>query len=693
MIKKIFTTLLIAAFFISTEATAKIDVTKKPEPLPDLKFEFPEYSTAELPNGCKVFVIEDHEQPTLAISVLIPSGSSMDGDKAGLADITAAILTKGAGERDALEIAQTLDGVGASVGASASVDYVTVFASSIKKHEDLLLEVLSDVLTKPTFPGDELEKIKKQMIAGIQYEKGQGSSIAAAMARKVAYGYDHPYANKETEKSVNSIERGDVKDFYGKFFLPNHSTIAVIGDVDKNKIIDKLKKAFSGWKAGDVAPISIPEPEPMPLGVYYIKRTGSVQSSINLTAPTTPYKDKDYETLDLAASLMGAVPGGRLYKTVREKHSYTYTPFGYQTSSKFANRFSCGSDVGNNVTDSAIAVILDQLRDVSQNGPGEKELELLKLQQVGNFLMNFESSNFISSLVQNADFYGVPINTLKTFPERYMGISKNKVKTACKNYMRPEDMRIVVVGAPEVKEKLEKFGKVYEYDLDLVSALESKKTFKDVSMTPRELMNKYIDALGGKSAIDAVKSVYSKGMAVLSAQGRQMPPGVVEVSYKAPKKKYQKIDMGMIQQEIWVSGDEVWTSNPQGKRKLEGDEAARQIEEAIMFKDAKLLELGYECEVIGEKDGLITMTATSPAGEESTYYFDANNYLLKKIESTMQTPQGPAPSTQEFEDYVKVGSVMTPRVLITTNPMWSIRLENEYEIDKAMDDSLFAPNN
>jgi len=358
-------------------ASQEINPDIKPEPLADIQYPFPNYEVEKLKNGLKVFLIEDKEQPTIAFRILINGGSSLDGDKSGLSELTSGLLTKGTKKFGAEQIANKLDGVGASVYANSGADFITIYAQSLKKHQPLLLEVLTEVLLNPTFPNEEFEKLQKQMIAGIQYEKSNPSSLAQQLARVALYGKEHPYSKVNSENSVNSITLEDVKNYFNTWFKVNNASIAVIGDFKKVDILKDLEIYFSKWEKAKIPEINIPNPKTMTRGVYFISRPGSVQSSVVVTTLTVPYLSREYEKLNLAANILGAF-SGRLFSTLREKHSLTYSPYGFQTRTKYSNRFAAGADVTGAKTDQSIQVILDALRKLNQKEPYTNELDRIR---------------------------------------------------------------------------------------------------------------------------------------------------------------------------------------------------------------------------------------------------------------------------------------------------------------------------
>jgi len=283
--KKIILIVIFALAVFNSYAQAPLDLTKKPEPLEVPKFVFPENSQFTLSNGLKVFVVEDHEQPTVSMNLLIPGGASMDGKKSGLAELCAAMLTKGAGKLEAKDIANIIDGLGASLSGKTGRDYITVSADFLKKHTTEVVDIFSEILTQPKFDEDELEKLQKIKLSEITEEKSNPNSLISYLGAKAIYGDEHPYSQHPNEKSIKSIKIKDVKEYYKKYFVPNNSSLVIVGDVNADEIQKMMEIKLFQWKSGEIPKIEIPAPKPKPLGVYFVERPGSVQSSIMLNAP------------------------------------------------------------------------------------------------------------------------------------------------------------------------------------------------------------------------------------------------------------------------------------------------------------------------------------------------------------------------------------------------------------------------
>ena len=684
--------IIIAIFsfcFSNSFGNQKVDVTVKPDRVQSNEFNFPKYATKSLKNGFKYFTVEDNEQPVISMTIIIPGGSSVD-EKPGIAEFTARLLTKGAGNKDALEIAQTLDGIGASINATATSDYIYINADCLKKHLPVVMNILSDIVLRPEFSKNEFKKLIPMKISEIQQSKSDPHTLANDLARIVSYGKDHPYSLRSTEESVKSIELSDIKKYYQTYFKPNNATISIVGDFQTDEIVKELEKYFGSWKKEAFPAIKLPDTKPMPLGVYFVERPGSVQSSVLLTTRTVPYSSPDYESVEMASNVVAGGFAGRLFANLREKHSYTYTPFGYQTSSKFFNRFACGADVGNIVTDSAIMVIKEQMKDLGTVVPSETEINRVKIFSVGSYLMNYEETDFIAGLIQKADFYGIPLKKVESYPARMMVFTPFEIKKAASKYLNPENAYIVVIGSPEVKSKLEKFGQIFTYNLDLQPQSGEGAKLEKTSISVEKLIEKMTDAIGGKNVISGINTIIGEGNGSIVLMGQQMEGKITDM-FKTPNKRFLNFNFGAIQQSLWCDGINAWMMAQNTVEKLEGDFLKQQIIEATILSNYKLIELGFSCEVLGKENNNILLKAVSPTKKEKVYYIDANSYLINKIDTKEESLQGPIILTEKLSNYQPFGSILLPTEVENFSPVYTSSITYTYKINENILDSEFLP--
>jgi len=692
--KKILVVILLFVSFYAKGISQ--EVPPKPEPLPANQFVFPEYKTVTLSNGLKVFLIKDDEQPTIMINLLVKGGSVLDGKKSGMMDYMSSMLTKGAGKRTALEIAQTLDGIGASVSAGTRGEYMEVSGYSLKKHFNTMFEIFADVVLAPTFPSGEFDKLMDQYIASVKQRKASSQTIASDMVKAAVYGQDHPYAKFMTEESLKSIKVGDLKDIYKKTFFPNNATLAITGDFDEKEIINILEQKFKNWKQGTPPSLVPPEAKSMKRGVYFIPRPGSKQSSVIVSQLTIPRNHPDYYVLDLTGSVMGGSFGAKLFRTLREKYSFTYTPFAYHTSSKYINRFACGAEVKNEKTDSSITIILEQLQSLqASDGLTKEDLDRIKSYKIGSYLMAFENSGYISDLIQGADFYEVPMDQIKNYPQIIQNITTLDISKVAAKYLTQERSYIAVVGLPSLRDSLKKFGPIYEYTLDIKPIEEEKASKKASGISKEQVIENFAKAIGGKEAIKNVKALKIEGSLTLSAQGQSFNGNVMQV-FEFPDKVHSLTKTPFFTNEVWIdkTKNKGWTKAQDAIIELTGDQLT-EAEESTKFELFELINIlddpKYKVDVKGEKEGMIMLKVVDPNENEQIYYFNKTTGLLDKIETTQSTPQGPLDISIEFKEYEDFKGIKLPLKQITTTPMFSTTVDANYWINPDLSDESFQP--
>ena len=201
-----------------------------------------------LPNGLKIFTVEDHREPTINFRLLIKAGDAYDRGQPGLADTTASLLNRGTTKRSAEQFAKETDFIGATVEAGSGQDSITVSAEGLTKDLPKILDLFADAALHPVFPADELVKQQRQAISALEEGKQRPATLASKLRGKLLYGPDHPYGAFPTEESLGSLKREDLTKFHDEFFTPDNATLAIVGDIRAADVVPLVEKAFAEWK-------------------------------------------------------------------------------------------------------------------------------------------------------------------------------------------------------------------------------------------------------------------------------------------------------------------------------------------------------------------------------------------------------------------------------------------------------------
>lgn len=683
---------LVAAVLLFSAAFAHadtLDIRKKPAPLPSTEFAFPKYEEFTLPNGLHVYVVENHDVPSVTFSLAIKGGDAYDPiGKEGTAAVMGDMMQKGTKNRTAAQTADALDGVGASISMQTFGESSTISGSALKKHAALLFTILGEQLTEPTFDETEFEKLKKQYLASVASQRSDAGALAQALSRKVIYGMNNPLARRQTEASIKAIERQDIVTFFEKWIRPNNASIAVVGDVNAKEVKDWLNKYLKSWKKGELPQVNMPDIATEKAGVYFVPRKGSVQSSIIVCAPAPSVKDPSWLALDLTTSYFGSGFGSILFETLRETYSYTYSPFSLLTRGGRYNRVAAGSEVRSSVTDSALRVILNELRKLGAEGPDEQKLARRKAFEIGQYRLSFERASNVAAYLQNSWVTGAPLDMLKNYIANFEALEYGDVLDATRQYLDMFKLRIVVVGSPDVRSKLEQFGPIYEYTLDLQPA--AAESYEDVGMNVSEIVEAHKKALGGAAAIDAIKSVAMTGSATMTMQGRDMK-GTISRKMMVPNKDRSDVDLQMIKQSQWTDGTNAWVSMGGGPASpVPSEELPTMINDARIFPAFGLVAQGTQAKVLGKKGGTIFVENKTSFGRAERYAFDATTMLLQYVERDEQTPQGMITNVEKFSDYMAVGGVQFPKTIVNQNSIYSMAYSLTIVVNEGVNESDFA---
>lgn len=459
--------ILLSLLLLATTTVHAIDRTQKPEPGPAPASAFPDYRTETLPNGLKVFVMEDDRKPTVTFRLVIRSGSLFE-PKTGTADFVAGLLNRGTAKRDAATFALETDSIGVAIESAASPDFISVSAAGLTKYTGPLLDLFTDAVFHAAFPADQFAKLQRQTLSALDEEKQQPAKLAAKLTGKVLYGA-HAYGAYLTPAAVQAITREDLIAFHREHFVPNNATLAIVGDVKTADILAEVKRVFGDWKTGDPRKLKMAAPPTLHgITIHLLDRPGSVQSNIVVVQPGPARANPDTPGLNVLNATLGGGFSGRLFQNLREKHGWTYGASSAFDMRKFGGGFQASTETRNEVTAPAVVELLKEIGRLSEEPAPVAEIALQRQYNVGNYLLSLESSARTAQRVQDIDLYGLPVDFYKTYATRMAAITPTDVQTLAKKYLSTTDLAIIVVGeAKDVRPGLEKIGKVILYDQDL----------------------------------------------------------------------------------------------------------------------------------------------------------------------------------------------------------------------------------
>ena len=661
--------LLIISLLFSSAAVAQIDRTKLPEPGPAPEIKLGEVEEFTLDNGLKVFVVENDKLPRVAFSLVLERDPLVEGDKAGLTGFVGEMLTAGTANRSKEQLDEEVDFIGASLSASST----SLYGSSLKKHQNKILELMADVLFNPVFPQSELDKLKKQALTGLAAAKDNPDAISALLTNALVYGKGHPYGENQTEATTENITVEDVKDYYKTYFKPNIAYLAIVGDIDAKEAEKLVKEYFGKWQQGDVPSNTYQAPRaPEEIQVAVVDRPASVQSVIKLGYPLemNPAKE-DFLSTRVLGYILGGGFNSRLNMKLREDKGYTYGARSSIGSDKLIANFSASTSVRTEVTDSALTEMIYEIRNIVEEGITEEELEEAKANLSGSFGRSLENPSTIASFAINIARYGLPEDYYSTYLQRLNALTVEDINAAAKKYIQPDNMHITIVGnGKEFKDKVAQFGEVKSYTN---TGEEAKEIAVDADMTAESVIEKYIEAIGGEEKAAAIQSATIKQSSEI--QGQQMSISTTH-DLNAMKFEQEVSMMGQVMQKITMENGKA-TVSAQGQSQTLTDE---QYEEAKMgmfiFPELHYEEMGYSFSLDGiqDVDGVqaYKVTVTNPTGSSVTNYYQVDDGLKVRSES-------PTVGTVTYKKYETVEGVKYPMEMNLQMPGMPMTLVSKVE--------------
>jgi len=442
--------------------------TRPPTPTPLRPVQFPPFQEAALPNGMTLLLIENHEQPSLSVTLSFRAGSAYDpAGKEGLSAMVAELLTKGTPTRSADQIAATIEGVGGSLAASTGDDFFTVATDVLSDHADLAFELLGDVTRRATFPADEVELARTRFLSSLEVELSQPENVAARVFAKEIYGRN-PYGRSASPASYKAITRDDVVSFAGRRLRPAGALLVVAGDIDLARARTLALQAFGSWRgAAPATPAPPAAPVKRGTDIVLVHRPGSVQSNIVMGNTTFLPADTGYYAARIATQVLGGGADARLFMILREQKSWTYGSYAALDRNRGLGHWEATFEGRTAVTDSALQEMLHQIDRMRNDPIPDSELGAAKGFLIGSFPLTIETPRQIARVVTTARLLGLGPDYLPRYRERLAGVGAIRARAAARRVYRRDGLTIVVVGdAKEIYDRLKTIAPVRLVDVD-----------------------------------------------------------------------------------------------------------------------------------------------------------------------------------------------------------------------------------
>src|ERR1700752_87551 len=477
--------LFFAALFTSVASVAaQTPQATPPPPAQPRSAAFPKPIEATLPNGLRVIVIERRETPLISAQLLIKNGGEVDPQElAGLADMTASLLTKGTQTRDATKIAQEIESLGGSLDSGARWDASYANVSVMSSKVSQAMEILAVIVRRPTFKSEEVERLRQQYLDNVTLAMGEPSSIARYVAARVVFGdspYGHPVSG--TTESLTRISAADITKMHSRYYRPDNAILVLGGDIGAKDGIALATKYFGDWQKPSTPLPTVSDAQNADLKtgrIVVIDKPDAGQAAVFLARTGINRKDPDYFRGIVSNSVLSGY-SGRLNQEIRIKRGLSYGALSTLDTRRDVGPFVASAQTKNESGAQVADLLLGEISRLSSSPPADLELTPRKAVLIGNFSRNLETASGLVGQVGSLALFGMGLDEINRYIDSVQAITTEDIQKFAGTRLDAKTSNIIIVGnakafLPELQKKYPNVEVIPVTDLDLNSALLRKK--------------------------------------------------------------------------------------------------------------------------------------------------------------------------------------------------------------------------
>ena len=418
-----------------------------------------------LSNGLEVLLVKD-DLPYLSLNIMFKVGSGMDPqDKEGLMSLLCELIDKGTKNRSAIQVAEDMELLGTSFLYSLDKDSIYFSAETLSQLDKDILEIFSEIITKPVFLVTEFQRAREKAIAYVERSAEDFSSYSSRIFNKYLYE-SHPYGfyQNGSLNSLKNIQSKDIKDFYNQHFYPRQAVLSVSGQYPDD-IMEQLEEFFGKWKTSDnkkkqKLSVSV-VPTVKKTEVLIVNHTSAIQSEIRIGHISLNRSHPDYLPLRLANTILGGSFSSRLMSRIRVQKGLTYGISSYLSAKKELGAFKLGLAVRNDKVGNALLEIIGVLEDFHKNGITEEELKKAKQLLKNQFIMGVSTADNFAHYLMYLNSQNIPYSYAKEYFRKLSSLTLDTVNGVVKKHLHPYQIKILILThANQIKSQLKDFEPV-----------------------------------------------------------------------------------------------------------------------------------------------------------------------------------------------------------------------------------------
>jgi zinc protease len=424
---------------------------------------FPPVAFKRLDNGIEILCIERHSLPLVDLHLLVRAGSAADAPlHAGRASLVTELLEEGAGGRSGLEIADTIDRMGAEYSTRTGADETALTMHALAPRTSEAIDLLADLARVPSFPDTDVRRRREERLAALLQERDEPAIMVARLLSAAVYGADHPYGMpaRGTPATIGALDRDTLVGFHAARYRPDRAFLIVVGDVDPALVFRHVEDALGEWSDAPAAALPVPAaPASGSTQIVIMDRPGAPQSEVRVGCVGAPRLSPDYDALVVLNTILGGTFTSRLNLKLREEKGFTY---GARSSFSFRSGpgpFTAGAAVHTEATAETVAIILNEVQRLREEAVTDAELERALSYLVLGLPRRLETGTAIAAQLAELHLHGLPHNEVERFVNRVLKIDAAAVRSVAVRFLDPARMTVAIVGdVNRIREPLEQLA-------------------------------------------------------------------------------------------------------------------------------------------------------------------------------------------------------------------------------------------
>jgi len=475
----------VAIALLSVTSFAQAPQATPPPPQAPRSVIIPKPVEKTLANGLRVIVVQRSEMPLVTAQLVVKNGGEVDpSDMAGVADLTASLLTRGTSTKSATQIAEAIEALGGTLNSGANWDSSSVTTSVLSSRIGPALEIVSDVVRNPAFKDEEIDRLRKQSLNGLRNALGTPASIARFAAGRVVFRdspYGHPLSG--TPESLPRIKREDIVRVHDMVYRPDNAILVIGGDMTPQNGFDLADKYFGNWQkpSTDLPKLAVvtPASDANSRRIIVVDMPAAGQAYV-LAARTAINRDNPDFFPGIVSNAVLSGYSGRLNWEIRVKRGLSYGAGSSLDTRRSAGAFIATASTKNESGAEVSALTLGEISKLAADGVAQTELTPRQASLIGGFARQMETTGGLVGQVSSLAIYGINFDQLNQFVSRVQAITPEDVKKFASTNFNTDSTSLIVVGnaklfLPDLQKQFPQVEVIPIDQLDLNSASLRKK--------------------------------------------------------------------------------------------------------------------------------------------------------------------------------------------------------------------------